>query len=186
MPDIATPTKGAVCSLAAERRISAFDDGSRSADTIYLRYAPVLRRIASRKYDVPLADVDSLVHDVFATYLTNPSSVRDVRAYLIGGICNASRDYWRERRHEVPLCGADELHPDHPIFEGLVERLTVAATVARLRSRCRDVLRRYYFEGESKEVIAAAISTTPRNVLYLLHVCRNRARKIYLNLTQVR
>jgi RNA polymerase sigma factor (sigma-70 family) len=166
--------------------VSGFDDGSRSPDTIYLRYAPILRRIASRKYDVPAADVDSLVHDVFATYLTNPSSVSDVRAYLIGGICNAARDYWRERRHEVPLCGADGVSLDDQIFEGLAERLTVAATVARLRSRCREVLRRYYFEGESKEAIADAISTTPRNVLYLLFVCRGRARKIYETLTQVR
>jgi hypothetical protein len=48
------------------------------------------------------------------------------------------------------------------------------------------VLRRYYFDGDPTETIAAAIDTTPRNVNYLLHVCRGRARKIYEALTKVR
>lgn len=172
-------------SVARQAGLDAFGD-SGSADTLYLQYAPILRRIARRKYDVPVSDVDALVHDVFATYLTNPSAVRNLRGYLIGGICNASRQYWRERRREVPLCNDESVLASEGIFDGLAERLTVAATVARLRSRCRDILRRYYFEGESTESIATAIETTPRNVIYLLHVCRSRARKIYEILTKVR
>jgi DNA-directed RNA polymerase specialized sigma24 family protein len=156
------------------------------ADEVYLTYAPILRRIGCRKYGVPVTDVDALVHDVFATYLTNPAEVRDIRRYLVGGICNASREYWRERHREVPLCEAGEVAFDSEIFAGLADRMTVAATVARLRGRCRGVLRRYYFDGESTESIAAAIDTTPRNVLYLLHVCRGRARKIYEALSQAR
>jgi len=131
--------------------------------------------------------VDGLVHDVFATYLTNPTAVRDVRAYLIGGICNAAREYWRETRHHLPLSASDEENTvAEEVFDGLAERLTVAATIARLRFRCREVLRRYYFDGESTDSIAAAIETNPRNVNYLLHICRGRARKIYETLTKVR
>jgi len=175
--------------LLSTARGSAFDGAApppTSTDTLYLQYAPILRRIAGRKYDVPLSDVDALVHDVFATYLTNPTVVRDLRAYLIGGICNASRQYWRERRREVPLCLDEHEMAAEGTFDGLAERLTVAATVARLRSRCRDLLRRYYFDGDRTDSIAAAFDITPRNVVYLLHVCRNRARKIYEELTKVR
>jgi DNA-directed RNA polymerase specialized sigma24 family protein len=161
-------------------------NGLRCAATLYLEYAPILRRIGSRKFDIPLADVDALVHDVFATYLTNPATVRDPRSYLVGGICNAAREYWRERRREVSLDEGEDAAIPEGIFDGLSERLTVAATVARLRSRCRDLLRRRYFEDEATEAIAAAFDTTPRNVLYLLHICRARARKIYEALTRVR
>lgn len=185
MPDAVIPSEGVLLTAGDACSLGAFHDGPRSADTIYLTYAPILRRIASRKYDVPVSDVDAVVHDVFATYLTNPGAVRDVRAYLIGGVCNASRDYWRTRRREVPLADAEEVSRDEELVAGLSERLCVAATVARLRSRCREVLRRYYFEGEPKETIAEAIGTTPRNVLYLLHICRLRARKIYETLSKV-
>lgn len=161
-------------------------DGTRCAATLYLEYAPILRRIAIRKFAVPVADVDGLVHDVFATYLTNPAVVRNPRTYLIGGICNAAREYWRERGREVSLEEAENPIVPAETFDGLSERLTVAATVARLRSRCRDLLQRRYFDDEATESIAAAIDTTPRNVLYLLHICRARARKIYEVLTRVR
>jgi DNA-directed RNA polymerase specialized sigma24 family protein len=164
----------------------ASEESSTIAGSLYLQYAPVLRRIACRKYDIPVMDVDALVHDVFATYLTNPGVVRDARAYLVGGICNASREYWRERRREVALPDDEEPVVPQTLLEGLSARLTVAATVARLRSRCRELLRRRYFEDEATDVIAAAIDTTPRNVLYLLHICRGRARKIYETLTRVR
>lgn len=167
-------------------RLDALEGTSTSSSALYLQFAPILRRIAIRKFDVPLSDVDGLVHDVFATYLTNPAVVRDLRSYLIGGICNASRQYWRERRREVPLCNEEEALVAEGMFDGLAERLTVAATVARLRTRCREILRRYYFDGDHTDSIAAAIETTPRNVIYLLHVCRGRARKIYEMLTKVR
>lgn len=180
------PREEVLLSVGGQRPFDSSDHSSRSAGTLYLHYAPILRRIACRKYDVPASDVDALVHDVFATYLTNPSAVRELRSYLIGGICNASRQYWRERRREVPLCTDESVMGCEGTFDGLAERLTVAATVARLRSRCREILRRYYFEGEPTEAIAAAIETTPRNVIYLLHVCRGRARKIYETLTRVR
>jgi RNA polymerase sigma factor (sigma-70 family) len=155
-------------------------------ESTYLRYAPILRRVALRRYEVPIGDVDALVNDVFATLITNPSVVRDIRSYLIGGICNAARDYWRERHHEVPLEFADGTQFNDAAVDGLAQRLAVSATLARMRARCREVLKRYYFEGEKKETIAAAIGTSPDNVLYLLHVCRRRARKIYDAITQVR
>ncbi|MGZ5444388.1 MAG: RNA polymerase sigma factor [Thermoanaerobaculia bacterium] len=180
------PPEQALLSLGSGPGLDTVDERSGGAGTLYLQYAPILRRIAARKYDVPLSDVDALVHDVFATYLTNPSGVRDLRAYLIGGICNASRQYWRERRREVPLCAGEQELVADGTFDGLAERLTVAATVARLRSRCREVLRRYYFEGDRTDSIAAAIDTSARNVIYLLHICRNRARQIYEQLTRVR
>jgi len=134
------------------------------------------------------------VHDVFAAYIANPGAVRsDLRAYLIASICNASRNYWRSKEmHErffVP--GGDEPAehsgvPDNSFFEGLSLHLLMGATLARLGGRCRDVLRRFYLEGESAGAIAAALETTSGNVHYILHVCRKKARCVYDELTRVR
>ena len=67
-------------------------------ERVYLEHAPLLRRVAVRKFGIPPADADTLVHDVFAAYIANPGAVRsDLRAYLIAAICNASRNYWRTK-----------------------------------------------------------------------------------------
>jgi DNA-directed RNA polymerase specialized sigma24 family protein len=62
----------------------------------------------------------------------------------------------------------------------------MGATLARLGERCRDVLRRFYFDGESAGSIAETLETTAGNVHYILHVCRKKARFIYDELTRVR
>ena len=161
-------------------------------ERVYLEHAPLLRRVAVRKFGIPAADADTLVHDVFAAYIANPGAVRsDLRAYLIAAICNASRNYWRSKevQERFFVSGGDEPPDglsDDSFFEGLSLHLVMGATLARLGERCRDVLRRFYFEGESAGSIAEALETTAGNVHYVLHVCRKKARYIYDELTRVR
>lgn len=141
-----------------------------SIDAIYLDHALLLRRVAIRKFNVPPADAEGLVHDVFVNYLTKTRRVqRDLRAYLVGAICNASRNYWRSRRSENRVfANEDVVEADPPaaddLFEGLVSRFVIASVLAKLGTRCREVLRRYYLDGEETPQIAAAIETTSSNV----------------------
>lgn len=163
-------------------------------ERVYLEHSPLLRRVAVRKFGIPPGDADTLVHDVFAAYIANPGAVRsDLRAYLIAAICNASRNYWRtkEMQERFFVAGGDERVedtgvPDNSFFEGLSLHLVMGATLARLGERCRDVLRRFYYEGESAGSIAEALETTTGNVHYILHVCRKKARSIYDELTRAR
>ena len=150
-----------------------------SVHDLYLRYAPLLRHLALRRFRIPREDVDSLVHDVFATYLSDPTTVRSIRPYLVGGICNASRQYWRRRDRHDEFCGGTDEPVDPGTLEHVAMRLDVAMALARIGKRCREALRRYYLEGESTPAIAAVLETTPNNVLYLLHVCRKRARAAF-------
>lgn len=158
------------------------------ADEVYLAHAPLLRRVAIRKFGIPPGEAQALVHDVFLTYLVNPRAVRgDLRAYLIGAICNASRNYWRSRRSEGRVFSdtdaGNAIAGD--VFDGLSLNLVVGATLAKLGQRCREVLRRYYLDGDETPLIAAAIHTSASNVNYLMHVCRKRARAIYQSITRV-
>jgi RNA polymerase sigma factor (sigma-70 family) len=166
-------------------------EGERNiADEIYVQHAPLLRRIAVRKFGVPPGDAEALVHDVFVNCLLTARNIRgDLRAYLIAAICNACRNYWRTRRSEQRVfadddtAAADVIADD--LFDGLALNLVVASTLAKLGPRCRELLRRYYLNGEETAAIAAAMNTTPANVNYLMHVCRKHARVVYDAITRV-
>jgi RNA polymerase sigma factor (sigma-70 family) len=152
-----------------------------AADDLYTRHAPLLRYVATRKFGIPYEDVDALVHDVFATYLASPAAVRSPRPYLIGAICNAARHYWRERKNEEAALSRSDvaLPPENElIVDVLGRKLLVAATLSRIGSKCRDLLRRYYLDGESSAAIASARETTRDYVLFLLHRCRKNARAV--------
>ena len=81
-----------------------------SPEYLYLEMAPILHRIAAFTFHVPDEDAATLVHDVFITYLANRRGVRsNARAYLIGGIRNASRKYWRTRHSARRVFTDDEV-----------------------------------------------------------------------------
>jgi RNA polymerase sigma factor (sigma-70 family) len=159
-----------------------------TAEELYVEHAFLLRRIAVRKFAIPEDEAETLVHDVFVEYLVRPRDVHhNVRSYLIAAVCNASRNYWRAKQTreryfpsdpnamtaEVPVNVADD------VLEGLSVRMMVGATLARLGTKCREVLCRYYLQEESTASIADALDTTASNVNYLMHVCRKKARLIY-------
>jgi RNA polymerase sigma factor (sigma-70 family) len=153
----------------------------------YEALGPFLRNVAIRKFRIPGDDASVLVQDIFVGYLTRPDTIRDPRAYLIGAVCNASRNYWRSRQHELAIEGNQRLEetPCQPEAEQWEMRLALRATLARLGKRCRETLRRYYLAGESTADIAAAYDTTTDYVLHVLHRCRLQAREIYRTLTEV-
>jgi RNA polymerase sigma factor (sigma-70 family) len=184
-----------VTAATTPRPASSVSAGSspdpRTIDEIYLQHASLLRRVAIRKFNVPLADAENLVHDVFIDYLVSTRTVRgELRGYLVGAICNASRNYWRSRRHEGRVFADDEASCadvlSEDIFNGLARNLVVASTLARLGQRCREALQRYYLDGEDTCTVAAAMKTSPSNVNYLMHVCRKRARAVYETLARAR
>src|ERR1700756_4285721 len=92
----------------------------------YFDHAPVMRRVASRRFGTPGAEAEALVHDIFATYLANPAVVRgDLRAYFMGAVWNAARQYRRKHDREEPLESVPE-----PVGDDVAERVAVQLTVA--------------------------------------------------------
>lgn len=153
-----------------------------SFEEAYLQFAPLLRKIAIRKFGIPLAEAEPLVHDVFATYFTYADEVNDVGPYLVGGICNAARHYLRRADardaifcREVP-CAAT---PTESIQLAVERKLLLRRVFARIGSRCRDLLHRYYLAGEDTSTIAGALHFKPMTVLVCLSKCRKRALEVY-------
>lgn len=154
---------------------AAFED-------VYLQFAPLLRRIAVRKFRIPSAEAETLVHDVFATYFIHAASVRAVEPYLVGAICNASRHYWRRSdADEALFCGEVPClaTPGPAVLEEVDRKLLLSRLLAQVGCRCRDLLHRYYWRGETTKAIADALDSTPGTILVFLHKCRRRALAAY-------
>jgi len=168
---------------AGHRTADNREDAGARFDALYASYAPLLRKIAMRKFGIPAGDVDDLVQDVFASYLANQAAVRDLHPYLIGAICNASRQYRRKGdaspfspRPEHRECGAT---PGDELIDGVIRNLVIRTTLARLGESCRDTLERFYLLGETTAAIAERRRKTANYICRLLNYCRNRARSIY-------
>jgi RNA polymerase sigma factor (sigma-70 family) len=152
----------------------------------YLLYAPKLRRIAYRKYGIQLADAEPLVQDVFTTFFTHADEVNAVWPYLVGAICNAARNHLKRADR------TDAIFSDQPcpavarddVGREVEGKLLLEGVLARVGSRCRDLIDRYYVNGESTRTIADALKTTPATVAVRLHHCRKRAVSAYRSMTE--
>ena len=156
-------------------------------EVLYSEHAPLLCATARRRYRIPPEDVESLVHDIFASMLERSPQVDDMRAFLLGAMQNAARYYWRKRRHEAPLLDEHEDTEDDSTsarLEQWATHLSLGATLAQLGEKCRETLRRYYLDEETPHEIAEHLDTSTAYVMQLLSNCRKRAREIYCRLTR--
>lgn len=155
----------------------------------YLQFAPLLRKIAVQKFGIPLVDAEPLVHDVFATYFTNADEVNEVGAYLVGGICNAARYHLRRMSAKDALfCGETPCAaaPTESITQAVERKLLLRRVFGRIGSRCRELLQRYYLQGETTAAIAEALRFKPATILIFLSKCRKRALAEYDAITERR
>jgi RNA polymerase sigma factor (sigma-70 family) len=164
------------------------DDPGAHFDAVYATYTPILRRIAVRKFGIPPKDADDLVQDVFATYLAKRATVRDVHPYLIGAICNASRQYRRRDdaspfspRPEHRECGATA---DDEVLDGVIRTLILRSTLSRLGAACRETLEQFYLHGATTADIAQQRQTSTNYICRLLNYCRNSARSAYADMSK--
>lgn len=158
--------------------------GLAAVESAYRDYALILRSVSLRKFRIPERDVDSIVQEVFLSYIVHVEAVEDVRAWLFGAICNASRAYWRKHPPTEVLSPDFELASRDCEYD-LATRIAVRETLARLQQKCRDTLRLHYVEGLSAREVAETLATTRRYAEKLIHKCLRRAHEIYAKLVGV-
>ena len=158
-------------------------------EALYAQYFDLLAQIAAFKFQIPDTEAETLVHDVLLGYLKKSATIVELRPWLIGAIGNASANYLRKRKREAELLPEHEEAPDaaaEESLDGWMRRLTIAAVLARLGTKCRETLRLYYLHEEPKERIAAHLATSPAYVLQLLVTCRRRAQELLRSLSRVK
>jgi RNA polymerase sigma factor (sigma-70 family) len=165
---------------AGGEAVAAFEEA-------YLRYAPRLQRIAIRRFRIEAGDAEVLVQDVFTTYFQHRENVERLEPYLIGAICNASRNHLRRSSaSRVLFCG--ELPcaatSDDALLDEVERKTLLSKMLARVGEPCRDLLRRFYVNGDGTEVLAQAFNMKRDSVKVKLFKCRQRALEAYRSMVE--
>src|ERR1051325_3897557 len=142
----------------------------RSPEEWYVSIAPLLRTIATRKFRVPRDDADALVHDVFISFLRR-RDIDDVRAWFIGAISHACRDYWRKQGRIV----TGEAMEERMFEPAEIERVMAHEVLRALTPREQRVLWLRFAEGFTVKEVAHAIGRSVSRTEKLLRRARLRA-----------
>ena len=178
------PPKGEALSGPATDTVRART--SEEIEDVYRLHYNLLRYLASQKFRIPVGDAENLIHEVFVAYLSSSAEIRDPRSWLVGAVCNASRNYWRTHGRTEALPAGYGLREDPAsadLDESVAVRITIRETLSRLHQKCQDTLRLRYFEGCSAIEVARQLDTTNRYAEKLISKCLKRAHEIYVRLT---
>ena len=152
-------------------------------EAIYEQYFDLLVQIAAYKFQVPDSEAETLVHDVLITYLRKSNDVIELRSWLIGAICHASRHYWRLNGRVIDTGDYADLERVDPasvrILDSLPDQLAAREALECLTPRCQDVLRLRYFEGCTVPEIAQTLGVTSKYAQKLITKCLRRAERLY-------
>jgi RNA polymerase sigma factor (sigma-70 family) len=144
---------------------------------VYEAHRGLLVGTAVTRYGIAEPDAETLVHDVFLSYILKSEQIRDVRAWLVGAICNASKHYLRSRARAVGLPPdiLNEPDPKSLNLDRLPDALAARECFACLTPRCQLALRLRYIEGYSAPEIANELDTTPKYAQKLVARCLQMA-----------
>ena len=159
------------------------DDGD--FEEIYVKHYDFLFSIAVRKFGVPASEADTLVHEVFLSFLKRSSEIHDIHAWLLGGICHASRYFRRQHGRGGEPVEIEELFEredpsSHDIRDELPDALTARAVLDSLPPRYRLILRLRYYDGCTIAEIADSLGVKPKYAQKLVSKCIKKAEQNYL------
>ncbi len=161
--------------------ISRVDD--QAFEAVYAEYFDLLAQIAVFKFQVPDSEAETLVHDVLIGYLKKAEPIMELRSWLIGAICYASRHYWRLNGRILdgnPDADLDRVDPASlRILDSLPNQLAAREALECLTPRCQEVLHMRYFEGCTIAEVAARLGVKTKYAQKLITKCLRRAERLY-------
>ncbi len=163
--------------LAERSAVAGFVDRGIDFDAVYDEHVPLLIGLAVDRFHLNECDAQTLAHEVFLAYFLKAEDVRDVRAWLVGAICNASRQFLRKIAREVALPDDIENTPDpRQRPEMWPDQIAAREMFACCTARCQLALRLRYIEGYTIPEIATQLKTTPKYAQNLVSRCLQQAR----------
>lgn len=164
--------------------VVADEQAHRSLDigAVYEAHRNLLVGTAVSRYRISATDAETLVHDVFLTFMVKAHEVRDTRAWLLSAICNASKYYLRTYARAVGLPDTIANEPDPAslrVIDRLPDELAARECFACLTPRCQLALRLRYLEGYSVPEIATELRTSAKYAQKLVTRCLQQAQKRY-------
>lgn len=154
-----------------------------SFEAVYGQYFDLLAQIAVFKFQVPDSEAETLVHDVLMSYLRKSQDIIELRPWLIGAICHASRHYWRLNGRTVGTEAELELDRVDPaslrILDSLPDQIAAREALDCLAPRCREILHMRYFEGCTVAEVASRLGVKTKYAQKLITKCLRRAERLY-------
>jgi len=152
-------------------------------EAIYSQYFDLLAQIAIFKFQVPDSEAETLVHDVLISYLRKGGDILDLRAWLIGAICHASRHYWRLNGRTIGTDADIERDRADPaslrILDSLPDQIAAREALECLGPRYREILHMRYFEGCTIAEVAIRLGVKTKYAQKLITKCLRRAEREY-------
>jgi RNA polymerase sigma factor (sigma-70 family) len=169
--------------VTTEPAVETSADADERFTAIYEKHFGLLSSIAVHKFRVPDSEAETLAHEVFLTYLRKSDTILDLRGWLIGAICHASRHYWRLNGRMVAMdegVDYDRVDPRSTrILDSLPDQLAARQALECLSPRCQEILKLRYFEGWSMQEIADHFGVKPKYAQKLVSKCLRRAETTY-------
>jgi RNA polymerase sigma factor (sigma-70 family) len=155
----------------------------RDFEAVYVQYFDLLAQIAIFKFQVPDSEAETLVHDVLIGYLRKSENIVELRSWLIGAICYASRHYWRLNGRILdgnPDVDLDRVDPASVrILDSLPDQIAAREALECLTPRCQEVLHMRYFEGCTIAEVAGRLGVKTKYAQKLITKCLRRAERLY-------
>lgn len=153
----------------------------RRFEEIYAEHFNRLLAVAVGKFRVPDAEAEGLVHEVFLAYLRRQGDIEDVRAWMLAGIADASRYYWRKNGKAVEPLGEEAFEWADPatsrILDSLPDQIAASEALSVMRPRDREILKMRYLEGYSFKEIGERLGVTPKYAQKLLTMVVRRVQR---------
>jgi RNA polymerase sigma factor (sigma-70 family) len=150
--------------------------------TVYEEHVGLLIGTAVDHFRICETDAQALAHEVFVAYFLKAHEVRDVRAWLLSGIFNASKQYLRSRARHVAIPDAMLERPDPrdwDVLRAWPDRLAAREAFTCVTPRCQVALRLRYLEGYSIPEVAAELHTSAKYAQKLVGRCLRQAHDRY-------
>jgi RNA polymerase sigma factor (sigma-70 family) len=154
------------------------DDALAAWEAAYRSHYRVLFAVAVQRFHIPLADAEWLVHDVLVAYVQSTRTIEDLRRWLVGAICNASKNYWRSHKREESLSPSALSIPDPRATVDVFDSAIAAhEALDDIHGKYRTAVQLRYIEGCTIPEIAAKLGTTSRYAEKLVHIGMQRLKK---------
>ena len=147
-------------------------------EALYREHRTLLFFVARRKFGVPSHDSEALVQDVFLAYLQCDAPIRNIRAWLVAAMCNASRHYLRRQDRYVELPSEEELRL---VVEAGTHLMLAKRLLSTIPRKEQEALRLRFFEGLDHKELAAALDTTERYAQKLVMKALSRLRRWFID-----
>ncbi|HYK01796.1 MAG TPA: sigma-70 family RNA polymerase sigma factor [Thermoanaerobaculia bacterium] len=152
-------------------------------EAMYEQYFDLLVKISVYKFRVPDSEAEGLVHDVLLAYLRKSDLVLDLKSWLVGAICHASRHYWRQNGRNVTgdaQMDVDRVDPASlRILDSLTDQIAAREALECLPPRYQEILRLRYFEGCTVAEVAERMGIKPKSAQKLITKGLRRAERLY-------